>query len=112
MIRLRYIIKSGSLVLRISERKERYYKNVMHLLVGCPNLKYWDATRERFTYRDTSYVENNNILEQFKNIYRNLRIEFPQLTVRQTASFYNRHGIISMNGTPCVWRRGESLEML
>lgn len=99
MIRLRYIIKSGSLVLRISERKERYYKNVMHMLVGKPDLKYWDATRERFTYRDTSYIENNNILEQFKNIYRNLRIEFPQLTVRQTASFYNRHGIISMNGT-------------
>lgn len=99
MIRLKYIIRSETLVLRISEGKDRYYKRVSHLLLGDPNLKYWDVTRERFTYRDTSYIENNNILEQFKNIYRNLRIEFPQLTVRQTASFYNRHGIISMNGT-------------
>lgn len=99
MIRLKYIIRSETLVLRISEGKDHYYKRVSHLLLGDPNLKYWDATRERFTYRDTSYIENNNILEQFKNIYRNLTIEFLQLTIRQTASFYNRHGIISMNGT-------------
>lgn len=91
MIRLRYIIRRGSLVLRISERKERYYKNVMHLLVRSPNLKYWDVTRERFGYRSSNYIENNEILERFKSIYRNLITEHPALSAHQIASFYRRH---------------------
>ena len=45
MIRLKYIIRSETLVLRISEGKDHYYKRVSHLLLGDPNLKYWDATR-------------------------------------------------------------------
>ena len=51
MIREKYIIRSETLVLRISEGKDRYYKRVSHLLLGDPNLKYWDVTRERFGYR-------------------------------------------------------------
>lgn len=51
MIRLKYIIRSETLVLRISEGKDHYYKRVSHLLLGDPNLKYWDVTREQFGYR-------------------------------------------------------------
>lgn len=91
MIRLRYIIRSGSLVLRISERKDRYYKNVMHMLVGSPDLKYWDVTRERFGYRCSKHIENNEILDRFKSLYRNLTTEHPTLSAHQIASFYRRH---------------------
>lgn len=92
MIRLKYIIRSETLVLRISEGKDRYYKRVSHLLLGNPNLKYWDATRERFGYRCSNYIENNEILDQFKSIYRNLITEYPALSAHQIASFYKRHG--------------------
>lgn len=91
MIRLKYIIKSGSLVLRIGERKERYYKNVMHMLIGSPGLKYWDITKERFGYRCSNYIENNEISERFKSIYRNLVTMHPALSAHQIASFYRRH---------------------
>ena len=91
MIRVKYIIRSNTLVLRISERKERYYKRVSHLLLGNPNLKYWDVTRERFGYRCSNYMENNEILERFKSIYRNLITEYPALSAHQIASFYRRH---------------------
>ena len=39
MVKLKFIIKDGMLVLRISEKKERYYKSVRRLLIGQPNLK-------------------------------------------------------------------------
>ena len=94
MVRLKFIIRCGSLVLRISEGKERYYKKVHSLLVGNPDIKYWDANKERFTYRSTNYVENNAQLERFKDIYKKLITNYPELTARQIASFYktgNRH---------------------
>ena len=49
MVRLKFIIRSGSLVLRISEGKERYYKKVHSLLTGNPDIKYWDSRRNRQT---------------------------------------------------------------
>lgn len=47
MVRLRFIIRSGTLVLRISEGKERYYRKVHSLLVGNPDIKYWDNRKEK-----------------------------------------------------------------
>lgn len=94
MVRLKFIIKCGSLVLRISEGKERYYKKVHSLLIGNPDIKYWDANKERFTYRSKDYVANNAQLERFKDIYKKLITNYPELTARQIASFYktgNRH---------------------
>lgn len=88
MVRLKFIIRSGSLVLRISEGKERYYRKVHSLLVGNPDIKYWDENKERFTYRSTNYIENNAQLERFKGIYKKLITSYPELTVRQIASFY------------------------
>lgn len=88
MIRIKYIIRSGALVLRISGGKERFYKNMNHLLTGNPSFKYWEASKERFSYRCQFYAENNDILEKTKNVYRKLTIEYPELTARQIASFY------------------------
>ena len=57
MVRLKFIIRSGSLVLRISEGKERYYKKVHSLLIGNPDIKYWDSNKEKFNYRCPSYIQ-------------------------------------------------------
>lgn len=46
MVKLKIIIRSGALVLRISENKDRFYKNVKYLLKGNPDLKHWKADRE------------------------------------------------------------------
>ena len=62
MVKLKFIIKDGMLVLRISEKKERYYKSVRHLLIGQPNLKYWMKVHERFSSHAPSCAKNNKIL--------------------------------------------------
>lgn len=89
MVKLKFIIKDSSLVLRISEGKERYYKSVKHLLTGSPNLeKHWNADKERFTCNAISYSENNKALEEFKGTYTKLLFEHPELTARQVASYF------------------------
>lgn len=56
MVKLKFIIKDNSLVLRISEGKERYYKSVKHILPGNPNLtKHWNTDKERFSGYAVSY---------------------------------------------------------
>ena len=49
MVKLKIIIRSGALVLRISENKDRFYKNVEYLLKGSPDLKHWKADKEQFS---------------------------------------------------------------
>lgn len=89
MVKLKFIIKDNSLVLRISEGKERYYKSVKHLLTGSPNLaKHWNADKERFSANAVSYSENNKTLEEFKSTYTKLLFERPELTARQVASYF------------------------
>ena len=88
MVKLKFIIKDGMLVLRISEKKERYYKSVRHLLIGQPNLKCWMKEHERFSSHAPSCAKNNKILEDYKNVYRKLMFEYPELSARQLASFY------------------------
>lgn len=88
MVKLRFIIKDGMLVLRISEKKERDYKSVRHLLIGQPNLKYWMKEHERFSSHAPSCAKNNKILEDYKNVYRKLMFEYPEFSARQIASFY------------------------
>ena len=62
MVKLKFIIKDNSLVLRISEGKERYYKSVKHLLTSNPNLtKHRNADKERFSGYAVSYSENNRL---------------------------------------------------
>lgn len=99
MVKLKFIVKDGSLVLRISEGKERYYKSVKHLLTGSPNLeRHWNADKERFTCNTISYSENNKALEEFKSTYAKLLLEHPELTARQVASYFQpikQVGIIS-----------------
>ena len=99
MVKLKFIVKDGSLVLRISEGKERYYKSVKHLLTGSPNLeRHWNADKERFTCNAISYSDNNKALEEFKSNYTKLLLEHPELTARQVASYFQpikQVGIIS-----------------
>ena len=95
MVKLRFIIKDGMLVLRISEKKERYYKSVKHLLIGQPNLKYWMKEHERFSSHAPSCAKNNQILEDYKNVYRKLMFEYPEFSARQIASFYGHINKVS-----------------
>ncbi len=106
MVKLKFIIKDNTLVLRISEKKERYYKSVSNILVGNPKLCYWMSDKERFSSRASSCAKNNQVLKDFKNIYRKLTIEYPELTARQIASFYkpnNRFKELAENEKDCEY---------
>ena len=88
MVKLKIIIRSGALVLRISENKDRFYKNVEYLLKGNPDLKHWKADREQFSGYSPFYQENNQALSDFKQIYWKLVKEHPELTARQISDYY------------------------
>lgn len=88
MVKLKFIVKDGSLVLRISENKVRFYKSVMHLLIGGPNIeKHWSSDKEKFTSYAVSYMENNKILAEYKSNYVGLVMEHPGLTPKQVAQY-------------------------
>jgi integrase len=90
MVKLKFVIRGNSLVLRISEGKQRFYKSVHHLLVGSPNLeKHWNSDKGRFSGYAVSYAENNKALEDFKSIYSKRIIEHPELNAKQIAMYYN-----------------------
>lgn len=74
MVKLKIIIRSGALVLRISENKDRFYKNVEYLLKGTSDFKHWKADKEQFSGYSPFYEENNKILAEFKQIYWKLMI--------------------------------------
>ena len=101
MVKLRFIVRSGLLVLRISEGKERYYKSVKNILIGNPNIeRHWKADKEKFSNFAVSYQENNKALDDFKQVYRKLCLEHPELNARQVASYYSHSRILSKtNGT-------------
>lgn len=89
MVKLKFIVLDGVLVLRISENKSRCYKRVGHLLKGNPNLeKHWIKDKERFSSYAVSYADNNKILEEFKDIYWKLIQEHPELNVKQIADYF------------------------
>lgn len=92
MVKLKFVIRTGALVLRISGEKERYYKRVGHLLKGNPNLeRHWLKEKERFSAYAVDHVENNKVLCEFKEIYWKLVQEHPELTAKQVAGYYNRN---------------------
>lgn len=88
MVKLKIIIRSGVLVLRISENKDRFYKSVEYLLKGSPDFKHWKADKEQFSGYSPFYQENNQALADFKQIYWKLVKEHPELTARQISDFY------------------------
>lgn len=88
MVKLKIIIRSGALVLRISENKDRFYKNVEYLLKGSPDLKHWKADKEQFSGYSPFYEENNKALAEFKQIYWKLIVKHPELTARQVSNYY------------------------
>lgn len=91
MVKLKFIIRTGVLVLRISENKVRYYKRVVHLLKGSPNLeKHWEKEKERFSAYAVNDVENNKVLDEFKAIYWKLIQEHPELAAKQVADYYKQ----------------------
>lgn len=100
-MKLRFIVRGGLLVLRISEGKERYYKSVKNILVGNPKIeRHWKADKEKFSNFAVSYQENNKALDDFKQIYRKLCTEHPELNARQVASYYSHSKILAKsNGT-------------
>lgn len=87
MVKLKIIIRSGALVLRISENKDRFYKSVEYLLKGSPDFKHWKADREQFSGYSPFYQENNQALSDFKQIYQKLVNEHPELTARQISDY-------------------------
>ena len=91
MVKLKFILRNNSLVLRISENKERYYKSVNGILVDNPNLqRHWKADKEKFSNYAASFKENNKALSDFKQIYRNLCNEHPEFNARQIAMYYSK----------------------
>ena len=93
MVKLKFINRSGSLVLRISENKERFYKSAKHLLKGNPNFeRHWIDDKERFSSHAVSYAENNKALEDFKETYASVIKEYPELSAKQVAMYYSSSG--------------------
>lgn len=89
MVKLKFILRNGVLVLRISQNKDRYYKRVGYLLTGNPDVeKHWQADKERFSSRSQHYEENNKALAEYKQIYWKLIQEHPELSAKQVAEFY------------------------
>lgn len=84
MVKLKFVIKSDTLVLRISEGKERFYRSAMSVLTGNPNLKrHFNQDRERFCSNAVSYKENNAALEAFKKSYQDIIFSHPDFSARQ-----------------------------
>lgn len=89
MVKLKFIVKDGVLVLRISESRQRFYKRVGYLLKGTPNLeRHWKADKERFSSYSNFHGENNQALEEFKQIYWKVIQQHPELSARQVADYY------------------------
>ena len=108
MVRLKFILRGGVLVLRISEAKTRFYKRVEYLLKGNPNLKHFNQDKQKFSAYAVSYNENNRALEEFYQIYWKLIQDHPELNAKQVANFYQarvpEHNVgIQVNG----WSVGE-----
>lgn len=94
MVKLKFVVKDNSLALRISEKKERYYKYVKGLLIGSPNIKrHWSDSKERFTAHASSSEENNKILESFKATYARKLAEYPEITAKELANFFSDDSI-------------------
>ena len=83
MVKLKFVIKDDTLVLRISEGKERFYRSAMSVLVGTPNLqRHWNADKEKFYPAAVSAKENNVALQKFKEVYSKLVLEHPDFSAR------------------------------
>lgn len=89
MVKLRFVIKNDTLVLRISEGKERFYRSAMSVLTGNPNLKHWNADKERFSCNAISYKENNAALEAFKKNYLDFSLSSPAMTAREVSTRFD-----------------------
>lgn len=88
MVKLRFIVKDGTLVLRFSEGKERIYRVATQILIGKPNVqKHWDNEKERFTRVAVSYRENNQALSAYKSKYAQIIASNPGLSVKQVADY-------------------------
>lgn len=84
MVKLKFIVYTNSLVLRISEGKERFYKSAMSLLKGQPNLmRHWNDKRERFSSYAVFCDDNNKILDDLKEMYQKLIFEHPEYSARE-----------------------------
>lgn len=106
MVKLNYAFKNGNLSLRISEKKERYYKSVKSLLLGNPNIaKHWDEDKQRFTNNAVNCAENNKRLEAFKEQFARVAREHPEYSAKQVSDYYDnkRNGISgdNLNANQC-----------
>jgi integrase len=90
MVKLKFVVRDGALVLRISGNRERYYKSVKHLLTGSPNIdRHWSDEKERFASRAVFCTENNRALGDFKAFYKSLIEKRPELSPKQVAQFHS-----------------------
>ncbi len=90
MVKLKFVVKDDALVLRISEGKERFYRSVMSLLLGNPNLKYhWNQEKERFRCSSPYYKENNAAIESFKGLYQKAVFAEDKMSARDVSVYYD-----------------------
>lgn len=90
MVKLKFVIKDGTLVLRISEGAERFYRSAMSVLTGAPNLsRCFNKNKECFYYRSPNSDENNAALDSLKKLYLDLIFEHPEYTAKQVADHFS-----------------------
>lgn len=89
MMRLKFVVKDGKLVLRISEGKERFYRSTKTIITRTPNFsKHWNADKECFKCNFPGYKENNQALISFKENYARVIREHPELSTQQVVTYF------------------------
>lgn len=87
MVKLRFVVRSGKLVLRISENKERFYRSVDKVLIGDPQIpKHWDDGKERLTRCAAYYKENNALLKDYKDNFVKAVVMHPDWDAKRIAA--------------------------
>lgn len=90
MVKLAFVIKDGSLTLRISEGQSRYYKCMNSVLVGKPNVeRHWIAKKERFAPNAVNAAINNRAIEDVKKSFLKVILENPTLSADEVAHYFS-----------------------
>lgn len=87
MVKLKFVVINGKLVLRISEGKARFYRATTSLLAGNPNLaRHWNSAREKFSSSDPNAKANNEALAGFKAVFQKFLLDNPGADAQSVAN--------------------------
>lgn len=90
MVKLKFVVRNDTLVLRISEGKERFYRSASSVLSGTPNLaRHWNQEKERFSHNAVFAKENNAAIQKFKEAYSKIALANPEMTAEQVATYFD-----------------------